>query len=96
MHTEDEAKTKWCPFARVTTGARKAGAVNLMGGAATFNRVAYPEGDGMACDQTPMTKCLGSACMAWRSGIFDHQRNLALGDRTPNVGYCGLAGRLEV
>ncbi len=36
--------------------------------------------------------CIGSACMAWREGIWDHQRNLKPEDRTPGVGYCGAFG----
>ena len=37
--------------------------------------------------------CIGSACMAWRTGVFAHQRNLPEQDRTPEVGYCGAFGK---
>lgn len=50
--TEDEAKTKWCPFARYTS-VRGTG----------INRW-IDEGDtNMSPDPA---KCIGSACMAWR------------------------------
>jgi hypothetical protein len=41
-------------------------------------------------------ECVGSACMAWRAGVWDHQRNLKPEDRTPGVGYCGAFGRALV
>lgn len=37
-------------------------------------------------------RCIASACMAWRTGVFDHQRNLTPENRTPGVGYCGAFG----
>jgi hypothetical protein len=51
--TEAEAKTKWCPFARVGVGA---GA-----GMAGVNRPIYR-------NETVInaTGCIGSDCMAWR------------------------------
>lgn len=50
--TEEEAKTKWCPFARVATTS---------GGGIVVNRFSSPmqlRGD---------SNCLGSACMMWQS-----------------------------
>ena len=52
-----------------------------MGG--TYNR----------CGPSANLQCIGSACMAWRTGVWDHQRNLKPEDRTPGVGYCGAFGR---
>jgi hypothetical protein len=53
--TEDEAKTKWCPFARVGSGAS---------GLGSMNRDALPADDPKLI--TRNTRCLASACMAWR------------------------------
>lgn len=51
--TEEEAKTKWCPFARV--GSSTSG----LGG---FNRFIEP----VAAGSDEKVRCIGSACMAWR------------------------------
>lgn len=53
--TEDEAKTKWCPFARKALWDPQIGTVN-----GSANRQYYDDG--------PTTSCLASACMAWRWG----------------------------
>jgi hypothetical protein len=57
--TEEEAKTKWCPFARVAVGFHGLFAVgnrfsDSMGGT--------PEVKTAALERA---RCLGSACMAW-------------------------------
>ena len=54
MLTEDEAKTKWCPFARVGGGQGMDGA--------SYNRVEHHGGD----ISHTVAQCIGSACMAWR------------------------------
>ena len=52
--TEDEAKTKWCPFVR--TG--------LVAGMAVNRHVAdAPKAVDGVYDET---RCIGSACMMWR------------------------------
>ena len=38
--------------------------------------------------------CCTTHCMAWREGIFEHQRNLPAEDRT-KAGYCGAFGKPE-
>jgi hypothetical protein len=53
--TEDEAKTKWCPFARVAL-RNKEGAVST-----AFNRQENSKNEASA-----VGLCIGSACMAWR------------------------------
>lgn len=85
--TEDEARTRWCPFSRVR---------QLHGGvaASSINRIDL--------DEYPIPaacRCLASACMAWRwhqSDTFKYEADMkfrATGVRiTPTEGYCGLAG----
>ena len=79
MMTEEEAKTKWCPFAR-----------DIMGNGG--NRMAYgggeedgPDNDDCAvqyaAEMASMHPCIGSFCAAWRWV-----------PREPS-GYCGLAGK---
>lgn len=70
--TEQEAKTKWCPMFRASLGITPAGEREVID-----NR-----NDGEAS-----TRCIGSACMAWRW--------TGEGKPEPNggpVGFCGLAG----
>lgn len=92
--TEDEARKKWCPFARVGFYAP-----------ATMN---YPAetaflGNREAQDGSPASgaTCIGSDCMAWRKtgDVFLNAATGALTDRdlTGNgrwiqKGRCGLAG----
>lgn len=77
--TEDEAKQKWCPFARTAFSwterpvLKQCGPGAMMGEAvlatATVNR---------APSMADPCNCLASGCMAWRWGCGDD-------------GYCGLA-----
>lgn len=75
--TEDEAKTKWCPFSRMAEdmGASKA---------ASANRAI------VGLDRH--TLCIGSACMAWRS-VTQTVRTSRRTGKTETVGHCGLAGK---
>lgn len=99
MYTEDEAKQRWCPFARL---AFEAG---------TFNRaVIFDAAQG---DPKKDAVCLASACMAWRwkmeyregneyairpgetgwvEGTDAEQRAGLDWKRNTGLGYCGLAG----
>jgi hypothetical protein len=98
--TEDEAKTKWCPFTRVG-----------MNGGVAMNRD-FDEGGSL--DAWPLfkaaTACIGSGCMAWRwePQLYEHHsndfgkyinseedtnRHGVKGKALPRHGYCGLAGR---
>lgn len=81
--TEDEAKTKWCPFARVVRS--NAGAMSAV------NR------DGPKPD--PRALCIGSECMAWRHFPQgeNYSENMSTGERTylEPVGFCGLAGNRD-
>lgn len=77
--TEEDAKTKWCPFVRHQS-LEEYGASNRAG---KFND------DGVGYDSDNIwNKCVGSACMAWRTEHFIDEK------RMPDVrGYCGLAGK---
>ena len=94
--SEDEAKTKWCPHARVATYA-----MGGDGGMAATNKVS----NGKIRDGA---RCIGSECMAWRwqvtrpeIGQTSVQDTLGSAHYTPlfgrpqtstTDGYCGLAG----
>lgn len=82
--TEDEAKRKWCPFARVPMSYldnSPAPAVNR----------AY---SGNSADAGSL--CIASACMAWRVQR-DIATNAETGISRAVVlgGYCGLAGAVQ-
>lgn len=57
MLTEDEAKTKWCPLARV------GGPMQTEAEGTTANR--WP-GQAVADEKAADYRCMASACMAWR------------------------------
>lgn len=76
--TEDEAKTKWCPFVRMMISARGS---DLYG---PFNRMIV---DKETAKVDNSIACIGSICMAWR---WTHPITVPQKDRD---GYCGLAGR---
>lgn len=80
--TEDEAKTKWCPFVRVTASETEW----------HTNRPSYAD-----IHQTPFDDCIGSACMAWRwrPGKPEVKDGAFTGRMEPHsdgAGFCGLAG----
>ena len=80
--TEDEAKTKWCPFARVYN-------LSIEGHHGAYNRVVIgDEEDAFDSTNDAEGKCVASQCMAWR--IFPGR----VGE-FESPGYCGLAGRPE-
>lgn len=93
--TEEEAKTKWCPFARVGGETSGLGSLNRDGAKGPIEQA----------------RCIASACMAWRkeaapSGIerirahrAEHNSTLAVAVAAVKAedvivgGFCGLAGR---
>lgn len=77
--TEDEAKTKWCPFVRLVAADQEQEKLVYSG-----NRLLDPDSGKI---HTKGALCIASACMAWR---WDIDKNRA----GPDVdhGYCGLAG----
>lgn len=93
MYTEEEAKNKWCPMARVMQVSNKQ-AVGK-----THNRIwshdGNVEGNGILNLGLPGTSCIASDCGMWRwqDGTGDEHED---GSETDNErGYCGLAGRYE-
>ena len=102
MMTEDEAKTKWCPFVRLSV-TRWFGDPPIVPITATANRV-------IAEENQEKTFCISSACMAWRwidtgvsvEGSTNNKYHKRVTGHTETHGralladirgYCGLAGR---
>lgn len=92
--TEEDAKTKWCPFARViTTNLKSAGNRLFMWG--TPEMPAQPAYKPAALEMHG-SKCLGSACMAWRVVTVNELSEVVFAgtrEGKPGTGYCGLAGK---
>jgi len=85
--TEDEAKTKWCPFIQIS--------IEGLGSRITNNRGKVIKEDGKN-----NLRCIGSQCMAWRwhTRSSEHYRYDNEGEKifawtTDDHGYCGLAGK---
>jgi hypothetical protein len=74
--TEDEAKKKWCPCARTVEKWND-------GTSSPRNRVAIGEST-TEVHNLVGTKCIASACMAWRWSMSANSPELG--------GGCGLAG----
>jgi len=82
--TEDEAKEKWCPMARVTLLSDS----KLVGSA---NRAGL---GGRSIEEDP--KCLGSECMMWVTNtkqVISSLNPTVVDDEPcdPPDGHCGLA-----
>jgi len=102
--TEEEARKKWCPFARVPSAIGMNG--SAVSGTPAINRAPHVE-----------VTCIASECMAWRwhGPAFEHMETREgepapigwnadpeqhvfrgkIGWRRPRLnrtGYCGLAG----
>lgn len=76
--TEDEAKTKWCPFRRVLRVIH------------ADNTYTHSVRDHDPAD----LNCIGSACMAWRATDNEAGPTPPDGHEPEYkpAGYCGLAG----
>lgn len=92
MMTEEEARSKWCPFANVY--------VPYSGTGAAGNR-ALNKGTGIQGSEKDAL-CIGSACMAWRARLRHKTCVLTVIDdfgpdydksEWDRAGYCGLAGK---
>jgi hypothetical protein len=77
--TEDEAKTKWCPLVRVSIKTGKDLSI-------TTNRSEWSADPAM---REPATKCVGSACMAWR---WAKTENIGTRHEKTTDNYCGAFG----
>lgn len=81
--TEDDARKRWCPFARTYHPETDADGETVA--VASVNRAR----DG---DPDPWCLCIASDCMTWRWNISEgEQRQMGAG-HLPRHGYCGLAG----
>ena len=92
MMTENEAKTKWCPFAQVSYHRPD-------GDSPAHNR---STADGEDIDMAWLgigALCIGSACMAWRwavspldaLAILKNANGERGGSYEKESGFCGLA-----
>jgi hypothetical protein len=89
--TENEAKTKWCPFAH-SRGVDVLSGQNIR----SFGVLKSDDEEGINL------LCIASECMAWRatdneikenpSSPVEHGRARSAADYGP-AGYCGLAGK---
>jgi hypothetical protein len=93
--TEDDAKTKWCPFTRM--------GLNAGAGGVAVNRSLEPVDEPSRRDAPysvyDETRCIGSGCMMWRTKWkwVNHPGGAAAipeGHYEPDreEGFCGLAG----
>lgn len=100
MMREDEAKTKWCPYARLVAAVARNGETVVVDNRAAEVIVAR------------VPPCIGSKCMVWRWGPIEeagpNETVFVLARDHPNAdpayveatrklrvprGYCGLAGK---
>lgn len=81
---EEEALTKWCPFARISV-TRWYGDPPLVAATATTNRIKHTTNP----EDLTLANCIGSACMAFRTEVV----TTAIPDTETLKVYCGLAGR---
>lgn len=82
--TEDEAKTKWCPFVRLKPTDSDGQAFNRL-----LSHASQPRDD----YEIALAKCVGSACMAWRTTVVPiDSGDVVFNVQNKIVGYCGLAG----
>lgn len=84
--TEDEAKTKWCPYARVIQLHPFSGQEGAVGNRWADDEARHPD------DESGIelgSRCIGSACMAFRETRMEddpaHEGRV--------FAYCGLAGK---
>ena len=73
--TEDEAKLRWCPFARVPSA--------LMGRPLSYNR-------SIGDKQIPKaTECIASECMAWREDLTRDEAQKGYPAKNGHCGLAG-------
>ena len=85
--TEDEARTKFCPFARIAHVSAPTGGNRHYGGVGAEENLCM------------ITRCIASDCMAWRwrqeftGTISNEDGGIAGLTIDTEIGYCGLAGK---
>lgn len=99
MHTEAEAKTKWCPEARIIAFNTRLGDHSSVAGNGTSEKENVI---------SRSTLCIASKCMHWRwaqkrnpdwtpgmtaSSPFDPFRDKPMHIEDRTQGFCGLSGR---
>ena len=88
--TEEEAKGKWCPFARVSEyiPEREASEDGAVGHVMGFNRVQGCKPNGEEATIIPgAAQCIGSGCMAWKD---DGDVWSEVHDKYITMGRCGM------
>lgn len=83
--TEDEARTKWCPFAHVLGDAR----LQAFGGHPAVPVAIGPKNRTKDGEPNQACLCLASGCMAWRTRTYIED---GAASQLQVVGFCGLAG----
>lgn len=76
--TEDEAKTKWCPFGRGTDGQ---------------NRGQDDDGNEAAYGACIASDCMAWRWKSTNSYIYGDGTNFVTESYSDTEGYCGLAGK---
>jgi hypothetical protein len=77
--TEEEAKGKWCPHARVIFNHRDEEKMRTHA-ATSYNR---------SSDPMPLSNCIGSGCMAWK--WIDSEYLAEADPAVERRGRCGIA-----
>lgn len=95
---EEEAKTRWCPFARVASPLKDNQGPGGWVGVAAANRAVRSTAislEGASDRSNPEScRCLASDCMAWRWKLLGwNDRADALYSEVD--GFCGLAGSVQ-
>lgn len=87
--TEEEARKKWCPFARDILSAGGNRAAYGGAGAEPDSEECHEEYEAEMADQYP---CLASACMAWRRVPIDDMRERELWSKSQNKRVSSATG----
>lgn len=87
--TEDEAKTKWCPFSRVPVGYTSSSYASVTTETVSANRTTYVGDNPRNPKQLAGTNCLGSGCAAWQ-WLVQPGSYAAVSPRENWPGKCGL------
>jgi len=90
MHTEQEARKKWCPQVRVSDGEHYAAENRFC----QAGKVSSPEKSGVMLPEDNegfnWDRCIASECMMWRwTTVFTHGNTYSQHEQ----GFCGLAGK---